>query len=132
MYVFDKKSRPTYNDSRRQALTTLLMKTFAELFRRYRLRAEFSSLSEFADAFATKGYFYDLSIFCHWQKGKRIPSKRVVLITMLEIFIENKAISSLEKANELLESAGHGYLTKNEQQRFQQQLSTSEHATIVM
>lgn len=42
-----------------------LMKTFAELFKRYRLRAEFARLSQFADALAQKGYFYELSIFCH-------------------------------------------------------------------
>ena len=96
------------------------MNTFAELFRKYRLRAEFGSLSEIADAFAEKGYFYDLSIFCLWQKGKRVPHKRQVLLILVEVFIENGAISSLEKANEFLESAGHGYLTKDEQIKFQQ------------
>lgn len=91
------------------------MKTFAQLFKQYRLRAEFASLSEFADAFAQKGYFYELSIFCHWQKGNRIPTKRIVLVTLLELFVEKGVISSLDQANEFLESAGHGYLTKTEQ-----------------
>lgn len=92
--------------------------TFAQLFKTYRLRAQFASLSELANAFAEKGYIYDLSIFCHWQKGKRIPTKRGVLISLIELFIEKGAIASLEKANEFLESAGHGYLTKSEQMRF--------------
>lgn len=93
------------------------MKTFAQLFKKYRLRAEFASLSEFADAFAEKGYFYDLSIFCHWQKGKRTPHKREVLVTLIELFMEKEAIASLAQANEFMESAGHGYLTDREQAR---------------
>lgn len=94
------------------------MKTFGQLFKMYRLRAEFASLSELADAFAQKGYCYEPSIFSHWQKGKRVPGKRAILLAIIELFIEKGAISTLEKANEFLESAGHGYLTRNEQMRF--------------
>lgn len=90
------------------------MKTFALLFKRYRLRAEFANFSELADAFAHKGFIYDLSIFSHWQKGKRIPSKRVILITLVELFIEKGSINTRKQANEFLESAGHGYLTDKE------------------
>lgn len=93
------------------------MKNFGELFKHYRLRGEFTSLSSFADAFAEKGYFYELSIFCHWQRTRRIPTKRIILITLIELFIERGAIQSLREANEFLESADHGYLTEREQKR---------------
>jgi len=89
--------------------------TFGELFKKYRLRAEFISLSTFADALAEKGYIYDLSVFSLWQKGKRVPRKRATLISLVAIFIERGAICTMQEANEFLESAEHGYLTKNEQ-----------------
>ena len=92
------------------------MKTFGQLFKTYRLRAEFASLSEFADAFAQKGFFYEQSIFSHWQNGNRIPSNRKVVINLIEVFIESGAIKTYEQANEILESAGHGYLTNTELQ----------------
>jgi hypothetical protein len=88
---------------------------FGVLFKKYRLRAEFDSLSSFANALAEKGYFYELSLFCHWQKGRRIPTKRIILITLISLFIERDAILSSEEANDFLESAGHGYLTQKEQ-----------------
>lgn len=92
------------------------MNTFAILFKKYRLKAEFASLSEFADALAEKGYFYDLSIFCHWQNGRRTPAKRTILISLIELFIQRAAITSLQEANDFLESAEHGYLTNREQE----------------
>ncbi len=93
------------------------MNSFAKLFKKYRLKAEFVSLSDFANAFAQKGYFYEMSIFCHWQKGRRVPTKRAILISLTTLFIERGAISSLKEANEFLESAEHGYLTVREQER---------------
>lgn len=89
-------------------------KNFAALFKRYRLLAQFVSIPELADALAEKGYIFEVSIYYHWQKGRRIPTKRRLLICLLVIFIERLAIVSLSQANELLESAGQGYLTKNE------------------
>ena len=94
------------------------MNTFAELFKYYRLRSGIASLTEFADAFANKGYFYELSIFSHWQKGTRTPTKREVVLTVVEVFIEHDGIVSANQSNELLESAGHGYLTDRERERF--------------
>ena len=91
------------------------MKTFSELFRRYRLKVEFEKLTDLADAFAQKGYAYEASIFSHWQKGKRIPNKRIILLTLIALFLERGAIRLLSEANEFLESAGHGYLTEREQ-----------------
>ena len=91
------------------------MKTFGELFKKYRLRAEFASLSEFANAFSQKGYFYDLSIFSHWQKGERVPTRRAILIALVALFTERGSMCTIQEANEFLESAEHGYLTEKEQ-----------------
>jgi hypothetical protein len=93
------------------------MKTFSQLFKCYRLKAEFVSLSEFADVFAEKGFVYEASIFYHWQNGNRIPARRVVLICLIELFKERCGISTIKQANEFLESAGHGYLTDNEKEK---------------
>jgi hypothetical protein len=90
------------------------MNNFSELFKHYRMKATFISLSQLAEAFAEKGYFYELSTFCRWQKGKRIPTKREILLTMVSLFIERGAIISPMEANEFLESAGHGYFTNKE------------------
>ena len=90
------------------------MGTFGELFKKYRLRAEFSTLSEFGSALAAKGLVYEDSIFSHWQCGKRLPKDRKVLLTVIEVFIERRAIISFEGVNEFLESAGQGYLTERE------------------
>lgn len=94
------------------------MRTFAQLFKYYRLRAGIASLTGFADAFADKGYFYELSIFSHWQKGNRTPTRRHVVLMMITVFIEHGGIISAQEANELLESAGHGYLTDRERKIF--------------
>lgn len=93
------------------------MLTFAELFKKYRLRAEFATLCEFGKALANEGRFYDDSIFTHWQSGKRIPRDRTLLLTILKIFIQRGGITSPEEANEFLASTGFGYLTKEENQK---------------
>lgn len=91
------------------------MKPFAVLFKKYRLLAKFSKIPELTNAFAEKGFFFDISIYYHWQKGKRIPYNRQVIVALVILFVEKGAITTLDEANEFLESAGHGYLTKREQ-----------------
>ena len=98
------------------------MQPFSELFKRYRLRAEFKTLCEFGKALAAEGRIYDDSIFTHWQNGKRIPKDRMLLLTILKIFIQRRGITSLDEANEFLASAGLGYLTKQEHQTIPCQL----------
>lgn len=92
------------------------MQTFADLFKRYRLRAEFETLCQFGKALAAEGRIYDDSIFTHWQSGKRIPRDRTLLLAILKIFIQRRGITSPDEANEFLASAGFGYLTKEENQ----------------
>ncbi len=87
---------------------------FKDLFRKYRLKAEIPTLSEFGHLLAEKGFNYEDSIFSHWQNGSRIPQYRNVLLKLLEIFIERGAISSKEEANEFLVSANQGYLSEEE------------------
>lgn len=91
------------------------MNTFGQLFKKYRLKAEFATIVELVDAFAEKGYLYEVSTFYRWQKGERIPTRRDILLTLIAVFTERNAICSLLEANSFLESAGHGYLTKKEQ-----------------
>jgi hypothetical protein len=91
-----------------------MKKSFAELFKKYRLKAEFEKLSQFGEALAEKGVLYEDSIFSHWQKGTRIPSERGQILKVLELFIERKAIISILEANEFMESTGQGFLTKDE------------------
>lgn len=90
---------------------------FQTLFRKYRLKAEFSTLSQLGLALAEKGFIYEDSIFSHWQNGTRIPQNRIVLLKLLEIFIERKAIATLQEANEFLSSARQGYLSEKELQK---------------
>lgn len=92
-------------------------KTFGEFFKEYRLRSAFSNLSLFADALSEKGYLSDFTLFSHWQKGKRIPTRRMILVCVIELFVERGAITTLSQANEFLESAGHGFLTDRERVR---------------
>jgi len=89
-------------------------KTFAPLFKRYRLRAEFATLCEFGKVLAQEGYIFEDSIFSHWQKGTRIPNNRTLILSMIRIFIKRGSIITLEDANSFLESAGQGYVTDKE------------------
>jgi len=78
------------------------MKKFAELFKKYRLRAEFETIASFSNALSEKGFFYEESIFSHWQKGTRTPTNRQLLLTMLAIFVEREAVKTITQANEFL------------------------------
>lgn len=87
---------------------------FPTLFKKYRLKAEFATLSQLGLSLAEKGLIYEDSIFSHWQKGSRIPQSRILMLKLLEIFIEKKAITTLPQANEFLSSARQGYLSEEE------------------
>lgn len=91
---------------------------FKLLFKKYRLRAEFATFAELGNALSEKGLIYEDSIFSHWQKGDRIPS-RPTIIKLIEIFSQHQSIKTLEQANEFLESAGEGYLTEKETRKIE-------------
>lgn len=87
---------------------------FGSLFKKYRLRAEFSTLSELGRALADEGFIFEDSIFSRWQKGNRMPTSRNLLLTMIRIFAQKGSLTSLSEANIFLESAGQRYLTEPE------------------
>lgn len=87
---------------------------FAELFKKYRLRSEFATLSELGAALSKEGLVFEDSIFSHWQSGKRIPTSRQQLLTLIKIFLHREGINTLTEANLLMESVGQGYLTDKE------------------
>jgi putative hydrolase of HD superfamily len=87
---------------------------FGKLFKKFRLKSQFSSLSEFSKALADEGLIYEDSTLSRWQNGNRIPSDRGLLIMLIKIFVNRGGIVSLHEANILLESAGQGYLTESE------------------
>lgn len=84
--------------------------SFGKLFKKFRLKAEFYTLSEFAEALALEGFVYEDSIFSHWQKNNRIPKSRNLILTIIKIFINKGGITSIKEANLLLESAKQGDL----------------------
>ena len=87
---------------------------FAELFKKYRLRSQFDTLTELSDELFQQGIVYDQSVFSRWQKGERIPTDRRIILLLINLFIERGGIIKLEEANEFLAVAGHGYLTRDE------------------
>jgi len=88
--------------------------TFGELFKKYRLKSEFSTLSQFGDALAQKGFIYEDSIYSHWQKNIRVPKNRKLLLAIIQIFTERNGVQTVNDANGFLNSAGQGYLTNEE------------------
>jgi len=108
--------------------------TFGDLFKKFRLRSEFSTLSQFGDALAKESFIYEDSIYSHWQKSVRIPKDRKLLLTIIKIFIERKGITTIKEANSLLDSSGQKNLTDEElifvtkNTHFQESRITPEHA----
>jgi|GEM_PF-4408269 len=88
--------------------------TFAELFKKYRLRSEIETLNDFAQEMQNRGLQYEESIYSHWQRGTRIPRDRNLLLIVIKIFIERGGITTAKEVNTLLESAEQGYLTEKE------------------
>ncbi len=87
---------------------------FGKLFKRFRLKAEFSTLSQLSKALVDEGFILEESTLSRWQNGSRIPNDRNLLIAIIKIFIERHGIASIREANMLFEEAGKGYLTESE------------------
>lgn len=87
---------------------------FQTLFRKYRLKSEFATLSELGHALSEKGLTYEESVFSHWQNGTRIPQSRNILLKLIEIFVERNALTTVKDANDLLLSARQGLLSQEE------------------
>lgn len=89
-------------------------KLFGELFKKFRLRAGFESLSALANVLADEGLVFDDSTLSRWQNGNRIPRKRKLLVQILKLFVNYGGISKLEEANFFMEAANLGRLTEKE------------------
>lgn len=88
--------------------------SFGELFKKFRLRSGFSSLSEFGKTLADEGLIYEDSLFSRWQNNQRIPKARNILFKIIKVFIQRGGISNLRNINLLLESAQQGFVTEVE------------------
>lgn len=88
--------------------------SFADLLKTYRLKSGISTLTELADLLAEKGFVYETSIFSHWQKGTRKPRDRDALIALIQIFAKRSGITSIEEANNILESLNQSNLSRSE------------------
>jgi len=87
---------------------------FGSLFKRFRLKSEFETLTSLADALAESGLIFENSTLSRWQNGSRIPKNRKILKTLISLFVKHGGISNLEQANLLMESTGLGSLTNQE------------------
>lgn len=99
--------------------------TFSALFKKFRLKSEFLSLSDLGHALADEGLMYEDSTLSRWQSGSRVPTSRSLLIALIKIFTTRKGIVSLQEANMFLESSGHGYLTESEVEKMSSQFISS-------
>lgn len=88
------------------------------MFHRYRLRAEYPTLTSFGDVLAEKGYIYEDSIFSRWQNGSRVPSDRGVMLGLIAIFVERGVVKGVEQADELMQSVGMERLSGVERERY--------------
>jgi len=87
---------------------------FKDLFKKFRLRSRFATLNEFGEALTDHGFIFEDSLLSRWQRGTRVPKERLLLLAIIKIFVKNGGMESLKDANNLLESAGQGYLTEKE------------------
>lgn len=98
-----------------EIMTTVLKREgFRHLFKRYRLRSEIETLSEFGDLLAETGYVYETSIFTRWQNGSRKPSDRRTVLAIIKLFAARGGVKTLYEANAILESLEMGFLTDSE------------------
>src|SRR3989338_11294469 len=94
------------------ALTMIRQQSFATLFKKYRLRSEIETLSEFGDLLAQEGIVYETSLFTRWQKGERVPKDRKVILTILGLFVKLGGLQTIEECNSFFEAANQRNLTQ--------------------
>lgn len=88
---------------------------FGDLFRKFRLRAQFKTLTMLGDSLQQHGFFQEDSTFSRWENGSRIPRNRNLLIGIVNLFVSHGGIENIDEANKFLETAGQGFLTKAEE-----------------
>ncbi|CAN5156174.1 hypothetical protein BH09PAT2_BH09PAT2_08550 [soil metagenome] len=95
-------------------------KVFASLFKKFRLRSEIETLSDFGNLFADMGMTYETSLFTRWQNGERVPHDRRVVMKLIKLFIQRGGINSADEANLILESLDMRDLTNNDVDEIQE------------
>ncbi|MDQ3099650.1 MAG: hypothetical protein M3Q44_07950 [bacterium] len=80
--------------------------SFGQLFHHYRLKSGLDTYAKFGQALAEEGFVYEDSIFSKWKNGERVPRDRKILLGILKIFVQNKAIIHTKEANEFLTLVG--------------------------
>jgi tetratricopeptide (TPR) repeat protein len=103
---------------------------FGSLFRKYRLRSECETLADFGDLLQEYGYFYEPSLFSHWQKGSRVPRDRELLLAIIRLFVQKKAIRTREEVSQFMEAAGQPGLTSDELHKLPYQLQVEAPFTV--
>lgn len=90
---------------------------FGNLFKKFRLKSEFKTLSQLADELSNIGLHYEDSALSRWEHGNRIPERKVIL-SFIQLFLQKGGITNLDEVNNFLEAAGQGYVTVKEKERF--------------
>jgi hypothetical protein len=115
--------------SSKQSYTSLNDKQFASLFKKFRLRSEIETISEFANVMAEEGVLYETSLIHRWQKGQRIPRKRTTVTKLVEVFAKRGGIHSEDEIRAFLRAANHRDMNGQERQAVLQFLSEKKERT---
>lgn len=89
-------------------------RTFGQLFKLFRLKSGFRTLTTLSNQFDKKGLIISTSELSRWQNDKRTPKDRKTILLLSEILINHHGINFLDEVNQLLESTDQGYLTETE------------------
>lgn len=87
---------------------------FGQLFKFFRIQSGFTTIVQFADALADHNIIYCESLYYHWQRNSKVPTNRVLLLQILQVFIDHSGVRSTDQVNSFLESASKGYITNKE------------------
>ncbi|MFA9288353.1 MAG: NB-ARC domain-containing protein [Weeksellaceae bacterium] len=106
------------------------MTSFGTLFKKYRLRSEIETLSEFGDLLADEGIIYENSLFTRWQNGERVPKQRTILIAIVTVFIKRKSIQNISEINEILNSVNQADIKQEELLNIEKYLPSGKVSTL--
>jgi hypothetical protein len=109
--------------SAKHSYTSLSDKQFGSLFKKFRLRSEIETVSEFANVMAEEGVLYETSLIHRWQKGQRIPRKRTTVTKLVEVFAKRGGIHSEDEVRAFLRAANHRDMDDKERHDMLQFLS---------
>lgn len=78
-------------------------RTFGILLREARLRAEFHTITAFADYLSTRGLPYSDAAIGHWENDRRLPASREVCLQVLEALAAQAGFTVLDQINDMLQ-----------------------------